>query len=38
MPSYYRSFIAEHSLHRVVCDYIAGMTDRYCLKTLEGGR
>jgi dGTPase len=35
MPSYYRSFIAEHGLHRVVCDYIAGMTDRYCLKMLE---
>jgi dGTPase len=34
MPAYYRGFIDEHGLHRVVCDYIAGMTDRYCLKML----
>jgi len=34
MPSYFRDFIPEHGLHRVVCDYIAGMTDRYCLKLL----
>jgi dGTPase len=35
MPSYFRDFIPEHGLHRVVCDYIAGMTDRYCLKLLS---
>ncbi|UCD53650.1 MAG: hypothetical protein JSW27_16700, partial [Phycisphaerales bacterium] len=23
---------------RAVCDYIAGMTDRYCLKLLESSR
>ncbi len=34
MPSYFRDFIPEHGLHRVVCDYIAGMTDRYCVKLL----
>jgi len=34
MPSYFRDFIPEHGLQRVVCDYIAGMTDRYCLKLL----
>ena len=25
----------EASLHRVVCDYIAGMTDRYCKQAHE---
>ncbi|HEX42446.1 MAG TPA: deoxyguanosinetriphosphate triphosphohydrolase, partial [Phycisphaerales bacterium] len=34
MPGYYRRFIAEHGLQRVVCDYIAGMTDRFCLRLL----
>jgi len=34
MPGYFRDFIPEHGLQRVVCDYIAGMTDRYCLKLL----
>ncbi len=27
--------IGEESLHRVVCDYIAGMTDRYAIKEHE---
>jgi dGTPase len=35
MPGYFRSFIETQGLHRTVCDYIAGMTDRFCLKTLE---
>ena len=35
MPSYFRSFIPDYGLPRAVCDYIAGMTDRYCLKLLE---
>ncbi len=35
MPGYFRSFIAEHGLERTVCDYIAGMTDRFCLNMLE---
>ncbi len=35
MPSYFRDFIPQYGLERAVCDYIAGMTDRYCLKVLE---
>jgi dGTPase len=35
MPTYFQDFIPAHGLHRAVCDYIAGMTDRYCLKLLE---
>ena len=34
MPSYFRDFIPAHGLQQAVCDYIAGMTDRYCLKVL----
>ena len=34
MPGYFQSFIPEHGLQRAVCDYLAGMTDRYCLKVL----
>jgi dGTPase len=34
MPGYFRRFIPHHGLQRAVCDYIAGMTDRFCLKTL----
>jgi dGTPase len=37
MPGYFQRFIPQHGLHRAVCDYIAGMTDRYCLKVLEQG-
>jgi len=35
MPGYFRDFIPQYGLERAVCDYIAGMTDRYCLKVLE---
>ena len=35
MPSYYRGFIETQGLQRTVCDYIAGMTDRYCLTMLD---
>jgi dGTPase len=35
MPGYFRRFIPEQGLQRAVCDYIAGMTDRFALKTLE---
>ena len=35
MPGYFRSFIPKQGLQRAVCDYIAGMTDRFCLKLLE---
>ena len=42
MPGYFQRFIDRHGLQRAVCDYIAGMTDRYCLKLLDeprrGGR
>ncbi len=35
MPGYFQGFIAQQGLQRAVCDYIAGMTDRFCLKILE---
>ena len=35
MPGYFRQFISQYGLERTVCDYIAGMTDRYCLKMLN---
>ncbi len=36
MPRYYRKRIESQGLQRTVCDYIAGMTDRYCLSRLKG--
>lgn len=38
MPGYFRGFIDDHGRERAVADYIAGMTDRYCLKLLELGK
>jgi dGTPase len=35
MPGYYQGFINEFGLQRAVCDYIAGMTDGFCLNTLK---
>ena len=35
MPGYFQRFIPDFGLQRTVCDYIAGMTDRFCLKSLE---
>jgi len=35
MPGYFQRFIPQQGLQRAVCDYIAGMTDRFCLKMLE---
>ncbi|MHC4752076.1 MAG: deoxyguanosinetriphosphate triphosphohydrolase [Planctomycetota bacterium] len=35
MPGYFQRFIPSQGLQRTVCDYIAGMTDRFCLKTLD---
>jgi dGTPase len=35
MPGYFRRFIPDQGLQRTVCDYMAGMTDRFCLKMLE---
>jgi len=34
MPDYYQQLAAKQGLERTVCDYITGMTDRYCLKML----
>ncbi len=34
MPEYYQAFIEKQSVQRTVCDYISGMTERYCLKEL----
>jgi dGTPase len=31
LPPQYYERIAQDGLHRVACDYIAGMTDRYAL-------
>jgi len=36
MPRYFQAFIRSEGLQRTVADYIAGMTDRYCLKLLTG--
>jgi dGTPase len=35
MPFYYQQMIDTESLQRTVCDYIAGMTDRYCLQKVQ---
>ncbi len=35
MPGYFQRFIRTEGLQRTVCDYIAGMTDRFCLKMVE---
>jgi dGTPase len=35
MPDYFQKFIDEQGLERSVCDYVAGMTDRFCLKSLK---
>jgi dGTPase len=35
MPGYFQNFIPQQGLQRAVCDYIAGMTDRFALKMLE---
>jgi len=35
MPDYFQRLIPTEGLQRTVCDYIAGMTDRFCLKMLE---
>jgi dGTPase len=34
MPGYFQRLIPQEGLQRTVCDYIAGMTDRFCLKML----
>lgn len=35
MPKFYQSLINEFGLERTVCDYVAGMTDRYCLEMIK---
>jgi dGTPase len=35
MPGYFQQLISQEGLQRTVCDYIAGMTDRFCLKMLK---
>lgn len=35
MPHYFQSFIESRGLKRAVADYIAGMTDAYCLRRLK---
>jgi dGTPase len=35
MPYYYQKMIDTDGLQRTVCDYISGMTDRYCLQLIE---
>jgi dGTPase len=35
MPVYFQRLILTQGLQRSVCDYIAGMTDRFCQKMLE---
>ena len=35
MPHYYQKLIPTETLQRTVCDYIAGMTDRFCLSMVK---
>ncbi|MHC4542147.1 MAG: hypothetical protein ACYTEK_15405 [Planctomycetota bacterium] len=35
IPRYFQRFIPEQGLQRTVCHYVAGMTDRLCLKMLN---
>jgi dGTPase len=35
MPRYFQAFMQTEGRQRAVCDYIAGMTDRFCLKMLN---
>ena len=35
MPGYFQQLAENQGPQRTVCDYIAGMTDRFCLKLLE---
>ena len=35
MPKYYQNLAGEFGLERTVCDYIAGMTDWYCLEMIK---
>ncbi len=35
MPGFYLNLVGEFGLERTVCDYIAGMTDWYCLEMIK---
>ena len=35
MPKFYQNLVGEFGLERTVCDYVSGMTDRYCLIQIE---
>lgn len=35
MPPYYQGMIGEFGLERTICDYVAGMTDWYCLEMIK---
>jgi len=35
MPKYFQNLAGTEGLERAVCDYVAGMTDRFCLKMLD---
>jgi dGTPase len=35
MPDTYREETANQPLHRTVCDYIAGMTDRFFVRSYD---
>lgn len=35
MPSYYQQMIPDQGIERTVCDYIAGMTDRYWMQMIK---
>jgi len=35
MPGYFQRLASQEGLQRTVCDYIAGMTDRFCLKMVK---
>src|SRR5690606_21059968 len=35
LPNAFRSLIEERGLERTICDYLAGMTDRYALQEYE---
>ncbi len=35
MPPFYQKLIETEGMQRTVCDYIAGMTDRFCLQMME---
>jgi dGTPase len=35
LPEEFKSFVVERGLHRTICDYLAGMTDRYAIQEYE---